>query len=383
MMTYVSKIQFSGSRTVSFRCLLHYSTTSNTAQLEKNSFLEEYLLNSLGFSKQEAVSALKKVNRTKPIKKDPNLVVNYFENLGLNKYHIKSIVSSYPKVLLCEVDKSLKPKIRFLQDLGVSGPALIKVILACKQLIWGRGLDGHFKPRINYLRELLGTDEKVVLALKKYALLLGPIECEKVDKNVLLLQNYGFSKEKIAAFIANNPRHIFLTTPERIEEKLRLVENFLGIPRESTMFYYGVQILCGRQKSTIDNKFDILRSYGWSNVHIFKMVRRLPLTLTMSGNRMRKSLDYFMNELGYTPAYLASRPFLFTLSLEKRVKPRNEVLKILNEKNKSTRKGDLCQVVCLRELKFVQDYLLPYKDEFPNMFESYVRNVGAQQIGTL
>lgn len=383
MMTYISKLHFSGSRIVSFRCLLQYSTTSNAAQLQDNSFLEEYLLNSLGFSKEEAVSALKKVTRIKPIKRDPNLVVNYLENLGLNKYHIKSIVSSYPKVLLCMVDKSLKPKIRFLQDLGISGPDLVKVILACKQLIWGRGLDSHFKPRINYLRELLGTDENVALALKKYAMLLGPIECEKVDKNIMLLQNYGFSKEKIATLIAKNPRRVFMTTPERNEEKLCLVENFLGIPRESTMFYYGLEILCGRQKSNIDNKFDILRSYGWSNVDIFKMVRRLPLTLSMSETRMRKSLDYFMSELGYTPAYLASRPFLFTLSLEKRIKPRNEVLKILSEKNLNTRSGDLGKVVCLAELKFVQDYLLPYKDELPDMFESYVRNVGAQQIGTL
>ncbi|XP_027093293.1 transcription termination factor MTERF4, chloroplastic-like [Coffea eugenioides] len=372
MLAYIYKIHLSGSRTVLWRSLLQYSTTSPTAAPQHKCLLEDYLINSLGFSKPEAIFVSNKAPRLKPIY--PSLAVNFFENLGFSKTHIKIIVSSCPKVLWSNVDKTLKPKIRFLQDLGISGPALVKLLLGYKPLIY-RGLDSHIKPRIEYLRQVLNTDERVVVALKKYALLLGNIEYEKVDNNVLLLQKYGFSKEKVATFIANSPMRIFMTSPEWFEKRLQLVENYLGIPRESAMFPYGLKILCGLRKSTIDKKFDILRSYGWSNEDILRMVRCLPLFLGLSETRMRKSLDYFMNELGYTPDYLALRPFLFTLSLEKRIKPRNEVLKILSEKNLNTRKRDLGKAMCLTESKFVQDYLLPYKDELPDVFESYIKKL--------
>ncbi|KAL3504666.1 hypothetical protein ACH5RR_034507 [Cinchona calisaya] len=127
------------------------------------------------------------------------------------------------------------------------------------------------------------------------------------------------------------------------------------------------------KQSTVDMKWGILRSFGWSDVDILNRFRNLPYTIKMSEAKMRKTLDFFMNELGYNPAYLASHPNLFTVSLEGRLKPRYEVMKILNENNLGKRKLSLYYVFCFPEPKFVKDYLLPYKDEIPYVYESCIK----------
>ncbi|KAL3514032.1 hypothetical protein ACH5RR_026749 [Cinchona calisaya] len=369
-----------------FKSLLdHYYSTSAAAAArpQKNTrFLEEYLIKSLGFSKIEAISTSSKFIRSNPIKKDPNLVVNFLLNLGLTKSHIKNVVYKSPQLLFSDVDKTLLPKITYLQGLGLSGLDLAKLLVKYHRILV-RGLDNHLVPRIEYLRKLLGTDDKVVLALKKFALVPGNRALEKMERNVLLLRDNGFCSDDIAKFVIKNPIKFFIRDSEMLQDVLRRVEYEWGIPRDATMFSYAVDVLSSSSKSKIDAKFEILRSYGWSDVEILRIVRILPPVLNLSEARMRRVLDYFMKEVGCTPDYLASRPVLFTLSLEGRVKPRNEVLKILNEKKLNMRNASLCKVLYLRESQFQDAYLLPYKDVLPDMYESYLKKVGGQKINKL
>lgn len=361
-----------------FRSLLRCSTTgaAAAAQPQTGSLLEEYLINSLGFSRNEANSASNKVIRRKPIiKKDFDLVVNFFEDLGLNrKTHMKTIVSRNPNLLLCNVDKTLKPKIKFLRELGLVGSDLVKFVIASEH-IWLRGLDTYIKPRIELLRQLFGTDDNVVKALKRSVFLLANYELETVEKNVALLRNNGLSDDSIAKLILWFPRPIFISKPEWIQERLDRVENEFRIPRESGTFYYGVGVFCNLNESTIKMKLDLFRSFGWSDGDVRKVVRAFPSILCRSEAKLRKCMEFFTKELGYTPDYLASHHCLFSLSLEKRVKPRNQVLKVLNEKKLNKRRASLHHVVRLTESKFVNDYILPYKDEVPDLCRSYIEGI--------
>lgn len=60
-----------------------------------------------------------------------------------------------------------------------------------------------------------------------------------MTSNVLLLQRGGLSDEKIRKFILQNPMRI---TRNRgwIEDVIHRVEKYLGIPRDSGMFFYGI-----------------------------------------------------------------------------------------------------------------------------------------------
>ncbi|XP_071925510.1 uncharacterized protein [Coffea arabica] len=363
-----------------FKSLLDYCSTPAALvaapQTKKitpttGSFLEECLINSLGFSKQEAISALSKLIRLNAIKKDPNLVINFLFNLGLTKTDIKKVISKSPQLLLSSVEKTLKPKISYLQTLGLSGYELVKLVVRYHRIFF-RGLDNHLVPRIECLRKLLGDDEKVVLALRKIVFVPSNNAVERMEQNVAVLQNNGFSNDFIAKFVLKSPT-LFIAKSEKLQEVLHRLEHDWGIPRDTNMFAQGIDVLCSGSKSKIDMKFEILRSYGWSNSEIIRMVRSLPRVLDTSHSKMRKILDYFMKEVGFSADYLASRRSVFTFSLEGRVKPRHEVLKILNDKKLS--KAGLVNILSLSELQFQNRCLLPYKDILPDMYESYLKKV--------
>ncbi|XP_071923335.1 uncharacterized protein [Coffea arabica] len=368
-----------------FKTLLQCSTATaavSSAKPQKNHVLEEFLINSIGFSREEAnsSSSLKKVTRLKPMKKDFSLIVNFFQDLGFSKTQIKSLLLVYPHLLFNDLDKTLRPKIRFLQDLGLSGSDLVKVLMGNKTLL-GRGLDSHIKPQLEFLRNLFGNDDKVVLALKRCSYLLGYYAPRKMAGIILLLQKLGFSNDHITKLIIQNPRGALGLNPDKIELVFDKVENYLGIPRGTPMFVHGFRVMSSIKQSTIDMKWGVLRSFGWSDADIHNLMRNLPYTLKVSEAKMRKSLDLFMNDLGYSPAYLASRPKIFSLSLEDRIKPRVEVMKILSEKKLKKRNASLYSVVSYKESRFIKVYLLRYKDEIPDVYESYITRHLKKKIG--
>ncbi|CAI9106522.1 OLC1v1005704C1 [Oldenlandia corymbosa var. corymbosa] len=149
------------------------------------------------------------------------------------------------------------------------------------------------------------------------------------------------------------------------------------------MLPYRFQVVCSNAKSNIDEKFRVLRSFGLSDSQIFGMVSTHPYILAKLGPSIWRSVDYLMNELGYNLDFLASHPVFLSLSLEKRVKPRNEVLKILNEKKLNKRKAALYSVLIIPESKFLKNYILPFKDILPDVCETYMSKVEKQKFKSI
>ncbi|KAH9626019.1 hypothetical protein KSS87_012233, partial [Heliosperma pusillum] len=73
-------------------------------------------VNSLGFSLQQALDTSTKL---------PSNNANSFKSFD-NANSV--VVSFYPRILASNVDKTLKPKFKILQDQGFSGSDLVSVI---------------------------------------------------------------------------------------------------------------------------------------------------------------------------------------------------------------------------------------------------------------
>lgn len=237
--------------------------------------------------------------------------------------------------------------------------------------VFHRGLDTYIRPSLVYLRNLLGSDEYVVNIIKKNSWLLRVTKT--LAPKVLLLQDIGLSDEKIRKFILQNPTRITRNVGW-LKDVIHRVEKDLGIPRESPMFCHGISAILSISQSTLANKIDIYRSFGWSDEHIRTMTRTHPSCLNFSEATICKRLTFLMNEVGLTPEYLASRSYFLTYSLEKRVIPRYRILKILNEKH--LKKGVQLSAISFSPSKFMEAYLLPYKDKIPIAYESYMKSVG-------
>ncbi|GMH28841.1 hypothetical protein Nepgr_030684 [Nepenthes gracilis] len=351
-----------------FRYCLPYSTSTTE---RASHCMEIYLVNSLGFSREEAASASTKVRHFKSTEA-ANSVINFFKRAGLDKAQIKNLITLVPKLLNCKVDKTLKPKIRIFQDLGLSNIEVVDLI-AGNPTVLTRGLDTHIAPSIKLLKSILGTDETVVKVFKRSPWLLSCNLPKRMQPNVVLLQSYGLSSERIQNLVVQRPR--FLAQDSKwIEGVLARVEEKLRIPRDASMFLSGVYLVSSLSEKSLESKYQVFKSFGWTESEVTTMVSKLPFSLKLSEATISSRLNFFMNELDYEPGYLASHPRILMYSLEKRVLPRNSVLQALKERKLIKTKTSLYVVVGLKESQFFTEFVLPYKDELPQIYESYINN---------
>nr|GLL26038.1 transcription termination factor MTERF4, chloroplastic-like isoform X1 [Ipomoea trifida] len=329
----------------------------------------DYFTDCLNFSRDEAISVVAKLS---PYKSRANaaIVVDYLKRIGMEQSHIKAAVSKFPKLLVYHPSKNLSPKIQCLEEFGLSGSDLVDFI-ARYPFFLARGLETHLRPALHLIRQAAGSNQNAVKALKRSGRLLSYSSCKTIENNILLLRTEaGLSDDQIQRFVMARPSSL-RSNPAWIDNILKRVEMEFGISRNSPMFYCGLLVAAALNKSTVDKKLEIFRSYGWSDSEISTMLQKLPQPLTLSEVRLKKVLNFLMKELGYGSQYLAFRPVILIYSLEKKIIPRSGVLKILEENE--LRACSLFTAIVMSESKFLGDYVLPYKNKLPDMYQRYIK----------
>ncbi|GAB4856232.1 hypothetical protein Ancab_014159 [Ancistrocladus abbreviatus] len=368
------KLRFSGvCFTYCFRSLIHYSTASTTTDIKVH-FMVDYLVKSLGFSNKEAVSTLREVSHFESAKQ-PDSVVNFLKQVGFDKTQVKNTVYSSPTILSKSVDKTLKPKIKVFQDFGFSGSQLAELLSTTPViLLWP--INAPIKQALEVLKTFFSDNEDLIKAVKRSQWMLSANVNKYLLPNVVLLQKYGLSEEKIKKQLRERPRCLLQRT-KWLEDVLARVEVDLGIPRKSAMFVHGFHVLASLNPRTLESKFQVFKSYGWTESDILTMARKLPYCLRTSDTKIRLQLDFLMKELGYGPAFLSNHPTLLKYSLEKRVFPRIAVLQALRYQKLMDTDCKLYTALNLSEYRFIKKFVLPFKDKLPDICEDYMNSTGS------
>ncbi|XP_071740956.1 uncharacterized protein [Rutidosis leptorrhynchoides] len=346
---------------------LHNSSTN----LQPHHFMVDYLINSLNFSKQEAITASTKLLHLKSTK-NLQSVIDFLKIHNLSQPQIKSIVISQPKILSRRVDKTLEPKFRVLSETGFSGSLLVTVIKKDPSLL-DRGLHTSIVPTINYFLRILGTKENIVKAIMKSH---WRFYNKYLRVNIMLLENYGICGENIERVIHRNPRLVTLN-PVRLEEKLVQVETEFGISPGSGMFSYGLYTLCAVSKLNLRKRIELFRSFGWSDSDVKIIAKGQPTCFTISEERLSKGLSFFMEEVGYTSSRLAPYGYLLKYSLEKRVKPRYRLYKVLRDKGVMVK--EFHSILSLSNMNFMKNVVQRYKEGIcEHLHESFLKDVNEE-----
>lgn len=353
--------------------LKYFSISSLNHEAPKPHFssLVNFLINSVGFTKEAAITTSSKVPSLKSTK-NPESVISILKQYNLDNTHIKDIIFYDPEILTCKPNKTIEPKIRVFLEYGFSESDLVQLIKGNPGLL-RIGLHTQIIPVIDFIRRFVNSDEQAIQVIRKTKWLFSvSYNFEKVSANLLQLQNRGLSNDQIVRLITNQPSCLRLDPLVFQRRLIRVVEE-LGIPEDSKLFVYGIYVISRFKKSTIEKKLKILMDYGWSEQEIATFVRSNPVNLCYSEAKIRRWLDFFMKELGYTPAYLTSHLVLLGLSLEKRVKPRYEILDILKEKKLVSSKPNLSTLINYSEVKFLQ-FLKRFETELPGLVKTYTKN---------
>ncbi|CAL9124067.1 unnamed protein product [Musa acuminata var. zebrina] len=292
--------------------------------------------------------------------------IEFFKQSGWSDPLVMKLLQREPRLLRANVETILKPRMRSLLDMGFSDTEIVQLVSSCPCLLYLRDI----QPRIDFWRSLLGSNEMLIKACRRNMFLLASSLARKIEPNISLLRECGISEQHIAQMVVRLPS--FLCHTEKCKEAIKHVEE-LGVSRDCKMFPYALLTVMTLSRSRFDATFATLMSFGWSQPDSLVTFRRYPVIWNYSKKNLSDKITFLMKEAGCELTYIIGHPALLTFSLEKRLRPRCEVMNYLDH-NKLLDKGhDLLSVMLLTEEKFRNKFLfLLRKEKFIAQYDSYV-----------
>ena len=349
------------AKTLPLLTLRYISSTSN-----QHSFTVSYLINTCGFSREGAISASKHVNFETPDKAD--LVISFFKNHGFSQTQISSIVRRYPPLLLSNPQKTLLPKLEFFQSKGFTSSDIVMILTRNPHLL-KRSLKNQIIPSFDFFKNLLGTDEKTVIAVRRFSAIL----VDKVDTcavpNVNLLRENGVHESGICTLIKNWPR-VITTDQIRFKEIVEEVKE-MGINPLRASFVQAVSAIRGMNKSTWERKVNAYKRWGLYGDEILVAFAKNPCCFRASEDKIMRVMDFLVNKMGLEASLIVERPSLISMSLEKRLIPWALVIQFLQSKGLVKKNFYLPTAFEYVEELFLQRIVFLNKEEASEFLQLY------------
>ncbi|KAH7565810.1 hypothetical protein JRO89_XS08G0020400 [Xanthoceras sorbifolium] len=201
-----------------------------------NALFFNYLIETLNLSNTEAqsISNSPRFSNIKSLE-NPQSVLDYFRSVGLSETEIRSSVLFQPRILLSDVDRILKPKIEFFQEMGL--------------------LANHNEPR------------------------------KEIVKEHAFLESCGIVGSQLS-FLLKARHMIFVMEESELRDLVSRVLN-LGFSVNSRIFVYGLAVVSGLSKETFDRKLELIRSFGFTKHEVMEMFQKQPTMLGKSEEQLK------------------------------------------------------------------------------------------------
>ncbi|KAL2899855.1 tRNA modification GTPase MnmE [Bienertia sinuspersici] len=195
----------------------------NFSSITGNLCFANYLVETLGFSKQNARSTSTKLDKylhSKGMKKvseskffsNADAVIEFLKQNGLNSYQIRIAVSSSPNLLFCKIEKT-----------PISVRLFPQILMYCLVInIFGQ---------LRLLKDVFSCDSDVIIIMKKCNWISVNSMSNNLIPNVASLRDYGLPIDIIRKRLLAHPMP-FLRKKEAFKDLLMRVEKTLGIPRQ-------------------------------------------------------------------------------------------------------------------------------------------------------
>ncbi|XP_042430182.1 uncharacterized protein LOC122016830 isoform X2 [Zingiber officinale] len=143
-----------------------YVSSSGTTASPDPHFMVEYLVNTWGFSADDASKVSKSLPCFQSTEK-PDAVLGFFRSHGLDGANLRKIISWRPGFLCGDVENSLAPKFKILRDMGLSESDIANAVLRHPFILY---LDAQnaLLPRLKAWESLFGSKEILLRNLRGY-----------------------------------------------------------------------------------------------------------------------------------------------------------------------------------------------------------------------
>ncbi|KAL0368816.1 UNVERIFIED_CONTAM: hypothetical protein Scaly_1100500 [Sesamum calycinum] len=338
--------------------LLRFSTSGERKPVF-DSPVYEFLLHKHDFSPAAASRVASVVTHLRNPNKSAS-VLSFLKESGFSKTQVEKMVKIRPQLLSANLERSIKPKIKIFQDLGFPANDISEII-SNDPWILRRSVNNILIPSLSALRSLLGSYADVAKFLKTAGCFLRSNLDNNLVPNVELLKNCGVAVKQIILIMNHFPR-LLLCKPEVMKTYVDKVDK-MGVDRSSRMFIHGVRTIGSMSYKTLELKFRTFRELGFSEGDIAAAFRNAPLVFCRSEEKLKGVKEVLLATGKYNESCVVNYPASLMYSIEKRYKPRLQVLEMLESKNMIQCWPKVSTLCIMSNKRFYEKFIGPYLDE--------------------
>lgn len=197
-----------------------------------------------------------------------------------------------------------------------------------------------------------------------------------IAPKIALLKDYGLSSTDIVMLLVTRSKYIRRSTVS-MEDSLKRVQE-LGFPRGSSMFVLALLSIGSTTTDMFQAKMEIFKSFGWSECMFFAAIKRFPTIVVLSEKNIREKVEFLVETAGCSQNYISLRPAILGFSLEKRLIPRYQMLKVLKSNELVGKNWDIYSIMSISEMKFLKRIIFRHKGIIPNLHETYIATFANQ-----
>ncbi|KAL0440073.1 UNVERIFIED_CONTAM: hypothetical protein Slati_2490300 [Sesamum latifolium] len=349
-----------GKSNTSFSLFALYFSTARESQSLNTPTVFELLRHKHQLSPEVASYVSSVVTHLKNPKNVDSILL-FFKEFGFTKTQLERTLKSRPSLLVASLEKIIKPKIQIFQDHGFSAKDIASII-SKEPGVLHTSTNKRLIPALSLLKGFLGSNEKVAKALRQSGWLLITDLEKNLVPNVKFLENCGITREQIFMLLNYLPRFL-LYKPEIMRKCVDKVEE-MGVSRRSRMFIYAVAIVGSMIKGRWELKLQSFRNIlEFSQDDILRVLRQNPQVFAVSEDKMKKVKEVLLATGKYKTSCIVKDPKSLMYSIEKRYKPRFEVLGILESRRLIEKWPRLGTIYRMPDDKFFEVFVGPYLNE--------------------
>ncbi|KAG6495815.1 transcription termination factor MTERF8, chloroplastic-like [Zingiber officinale] len=332
----------------------------------KHMFMVQYLVDSCGFDQEKATEASKLLKGIQS-RQQPDSVLAFLKSYGFDDASVKKLLRYSPKCLLLDVEKTLAPKFRAFEDLGLSPSDIVHLVRSNPRTV--RIKHERTVPKIEFWQGLLGSKDALVKLFKRNRAILSYSIEKKIQPNLELLRECGLDGPKHTSVLRYCPQ-IAAQNADFLKTLISRAED-LGVPQTSGMFHITLRALLMVSPEKFKMQMELFRSFGWSEDNFVAAFQKCPTFTQGSLTALQRKMEFLINEVGYASSFIAIRPILLIMSLERRLIPRHRILATLKSRGHCESDYKVTSYMMASETKFVEKYIIFYKDRYPDLSELY------------
>lgn len=334
------------------------------------SFTVSYLVDSCGLSLESAKSNSRFVKLVSS--KKPDSVLALFKDHGFTTDQITNVIKSFPRVLSLSPDDVILPKLMFFSSIGFSTSDTAKMISSCPKML-SHSLNKRMIPCYDALKSILVEEENIVKCLKRGYRCFSLKITDCVSPRVSICRELGVPDKSIKWLVQVSPITFF--SPERrFNELLNRVCSY-GFDPKKAGFVHAMVAFDHTSEATMERKFKLFQRFGWSKEDFVAAIMRFPNCVMVSDEKIMYTMEYLVNNIGLQARDIVARPVVLGLSMEKRIKPRNQVISLLLSKG-LVKKEDInyFTILKLKSSEFMDKFVLKHQNEMPQLVQTLASN---------